>query len=77
MFLNASAMIATYTGTAGFGTTPTSAFFNQQAVGETFDIHLHGCSEWFEYQYRSDRRKRVDSQRYHYVGWRFPCSNYK
>ena len=29
MFLGATAMIATYSGTEGFGTTPTSAFFNQ------------------------------------------------
>jgi surface protein len=29
MFSNATAMISTYTGTSGFGTTPTSAFFNQ------------------------------------------------
>ena len=29
MFSNATVMISTYTGTSGFGTTPTSAFFNQ------------------------------------------------
>jgi hypothetical protein len=29
MFVNATAMIDTYTGTSGFGITPTSAFFNQ------------------------------------------------
>ena len=57
MFSNATAMISTYTGTSGFGTTPTSAFFNQpsntapvanagsdQSVSSAASVTLDGTS---------------------------------